>query len=357
MKGFGRKYPIALESDGKDFFAVQLKGTNKNISIRSALSYRLPVDSDPEGAGQSENFLKVLKALKQSNAFSGNRAVIHIPMENILCFPVDIMVKEDDNIEEAIVNEALKSLPYTLEEAVIDYLSVYSSEDPRHRTAIITAAKRKYVMDHLALYQQAGFQVEAVDFSPISLLRLHNFLIPMEQEPDIICHIGMRQSYLMVVSANRVYALSKFSWGKVDLVKRLNNIIDIGNIDQAAKRLLNTYGISGIADNKEDRDIARVISRVLTPAIEGLVFEFHKVLGYARSKEKFHTVANIYFYGLAKEIKGLIPFLEQRLNINTIQGNIESKISLSDSFSQGTLERTTLFRPVVGLAMRKLPWL
>lgn len=346
----GGRYPIAVDTDGQDLFAIQLKDHRGRVSIKAAFCESLnSATAQPELAG-------TLKRLKKTKGFSGRRIVLHLPMEKMLSFPVTFQLKKDDNLDWALLAEIEKSLPYALEDAVADYPSIFQSGPADQKTAIITAARKKDVLDLIAPYKKAGFLVEAVDFSPLSLVRLHGFLTQSHEKPDVICHIGRYQSSLLVVGQNRIYALNKFNWGRDKLKNRLDRSLKYDRTASHALDLLKTYGLKKNTDTKENAKISGIVSRILTPSMEELILEFHKVLGYALAKEQFHSMGNIYFYGLGATVKGLNRYIEKRLNISATLGNIKNHITWKASLQSPDMETWALFSPAIGLATRRMPW-
>lgn len=359
------RYPIAVDTDGQDLFAIQLKNDRGRICIKAAFCETLtnkPTNRETEPAPAKDHdtvypqLAGTLKRLKKTKGFSGRRILLHLPMEKMLSFPVSFNLKKNDNLNRALLAEIEKSLPYALKDAVADYPSIFQSGTADQKTAIITAAKKKDVLDLISPYKKAGFLVEAVDFSPLSLVRLHGFLAQSHEKPDVICHIGRYQSSLIVVGRNRIYALNKFNWGRNKLKDRLELTLKYDRGTSHALELLKTYGLEKITDTKENAKISGIVSRILTPSMEELIFEFHKVLGYALAKEEFNSLGNIYFYGLGATVKGLNRYIEQRLNISATLGNIRNHITWKAPLQSPDIETWALFSPAIGLAARRIPW-
>lgn len=353
MTALPERYPIAIDFDGQELFALQLQPVKGGVCIRN--HFRYPLVPRGQGSATRADRLTGLRKLKRVRGFSGRRVVIHLPLDQTLCFPVDVSVKKDQSLDEAILLEAEKNLPYGLEDAVIDYPSITPTALDHHYTATIVAAKRQEVMELFDICKQAGFLTDAVDFSPISLIRLHHFLFEPSQTPYMVCYIGGQQSFLQVVSQERIYAFSKFVWGRDLLVDKLNHTLAFTDDGANALDLLQTHGISE-GPGERDEKTARIVARIITPAIEELVFEFHKVLGYARTKEKIHEIGQVYFYGFASMIKGLDTYFGKWLNIPVFQADIKDKIKPVKQGISLTPDRAALY-PVLGLAMRKVPWL
>jgi len=360
---FSKKYPIAVDIKTRGINALQFKQTKGKLSIRSLL--HLELDDELKDFKGSASFLTALKTLKKHSKFKGKRVVLHIPADKVLSFPIEFKVKDNESIDHAIIREAEKNLPFGLEEAVIDYPSITPEGKDKLRKAIIVAIRRDDILDLLAVFKKAGLMVEAVDFQPVSFIRLHDHLFGVMDKPGIICHIGYRESSVQIMTRDHILALNKFPWG-VDQVKdKLNINLEFESEKGIALNLLRTHGISRLTqdrdvpgmDRKTETKIGRIITRIITPSIEELVFEFHKIIGYARSKEQIHNIENISFYGLTSMIKGLDQYIEKRMNISCRIVNPLDKIGLPKNSAQLAPDEINDFAPALGLGMREIPWL
>ncbi|MDA3791748.1 MAG: pilus assembly protein PilM [Desulfobacula sp.] len=351
------RYPIAIDFDGQELTALQLQPSKNQLAIRAGFWHPLVSQGQPGPTRDPETLLSVLLKLKKTRGFSGRRVVIHLPLDQTLCFPVDISPEKDQSLDEAILQEAEKNLPYPLEDAVIDYPSLAPTPGKNHHTATLVAARRQEVTDLLAVCKQAGLLTDALDFSPLSLIRLHHFLCKLAEKPYMVCYIGRHQSSLQVVNQDRIYAFSKFAWGSDPLVDQINSTLGFTDQGTHALDLLQKYGISGGPDQDKDEKIASVVARIITPGIEALMFEFHRILGYARTRESCHDIGQVYFYGFASMIQGLDAYVEKGLNITASLPQVQGCIKPPRNWGGMTPDRVARLCPVLGLAMRKIPWL
>ncbi len=357
MKGGAKTYPIAIDFDGQELTALQLKPSKQQLAIRAEFRYPLISPGHPGPARNSEALLSVLGKLKKTRGFSGRRVVVHLPLEQTLCFPVDVSPKKDQSLDEAILQEAEKNLPYSLENAIIDYPSLAPAPGKNQQIATLVAASRKDATALMAVCSQAGFLTEALDFSPLSLIRLHHFLCEPAEKPCMVCYIGRHHSSLQVVNQDRIYAFSKFAWGRDPLAEQIRQTLGFTDPGSHALDLLRQYGISPDPDIPDsDEKIANVVARIITPGIEALMFEFHRILGYARTKEN-SEIGHIYFYGFASLIQGLDRYVEKWLEIPASHPPVQACIKPAAHGGEMTPDRVARLCPVLGLAMRKIPWL
>ena len=132
--------------------------------------------------------------------------------------------------------------------------------------------------------------------------------------------------------------------------------------------LLTKYGLiyenresdkDGMDPNEESmRDsMPRAVYQIITPYIEELLEEFHKMIGYLRSEEQNVDFEGIYIYGQGAFIHDMDGYIGRRLDIPTNLVNPMTKIGLSEEGVLADMSEGFRFALALGLAMRKVPWL
>lgn len=362
-------YPIGIDISNHNIYAVQLKQTRQGFVVRCLMNRELNGEAggDPYA---SDALVPVFEEISKNKQFLGKRVVAHLPSQNIFSFPIRFQVGKAETLEEAILRESKEYLPFPLEEAIIDYPSIISpssSGDNNYKVTII-AVRRDHVKQYLLMLKQAGLILEAVDFGISSLIRLHNYLYKTTDNPIILCNIGHTQSPLSIVTKESILAEPTVPWGIEGLLRKIQANLEFINDKDKAKILLKKYGLlyedressNNSMDLTEDiktDNISRAIYQIITPLIEELIYEFHKLIGYVRSEERDVVFEGIYLYGQAALIHHLDDYLERRLNIPTKLINPMTKVALPDENILGDIPEGAPFALALGLAMRKVPWL
>jgi type IV pilus assembly protein PilM len=364
---FSPKYPIAFDIGIHDIHVLQLEKSRGRFRIRTLLYQKLERGLTDIGQGEPD-LLKALRRIKKKGRFLGNRAVIHVPAHRVLSFPVEFTVKGNESIEALIIREVEQNLPYPIEEAVIDYPSISKLPKGNLQKAIIVSVKRRDIEDILKVFRKAGFQADAMDFRPISSICLHQYLFSVSDKPSVICYVGREESSVQIFNNEHILAMNNFSWGLGRLIHKLNANLGFDETSGNALNLLAQYGIQSRplknnaalspGEQGEDPDgvnTGRIVSRIITPAIEELVFEFHKIIGYTRNKEAIHGINDISFYGVAPMIKGLDHYIQNRMGIPAKTVNLLDQIQIRKNPMGGN--DIIPYAAALGLAMREIPWL
>ena len=308
-----------------------------------------------------------LKTVRTCGLFKGRRVVFNLPPQDLSFFPVQFPLDEQEEPETSILRESVKLLSYPPEEAVIDYPSLFSTHETYHATVV--AARRQAIDRWLGILRRAGFTTEVVDFSGSSLIRLHQRLFAPTNQADILCHLGRTGSMLTVLTGEGILSIADISWGVQLLWDKIatNLALPAGGSD--AIKLLKSYGLghrergtstetmtNDGGTDAEFRDIYRTIFQIISPTVNELVYEYQNTIGYVRSVRENVTFGSVYLYGLAGMISHLDRYLEQQLELPVQLVDVMARLDVPGSEHVVALSGDVSPAPVLGLAMRDLPW-
>jgi type IV pilus assembly protein PilM len=364
------KYPIGIEIGNHNIFAAQLKPYRNGFAVRGLVHREMNGVTD-DVSENVEALVPVLREIAKNKQFSGKKAVVQIPIQHILSFPVSFQVGKTETLEEAILRESKEYLPFPVAEAIIDYpslISVSESEAVRYKATIV-AVHRDHIRQYMSILKRVGLVVEAVDFRVSSLIRLHNYLHNVSHGQMILCHIGHTQSLLAIVGPDSILAQRYVPWGIQLLLGKIKANLELTDQKDNAKIILKKYGLRhenrertghDSEQNKDDNtpdNMSRIIYQILTPLIEELIHEFHKIIGYVRAEEQNAAFEKVYLYGQATLIRHLDFSLHKRLNIPTKLIDPMTQLALTDNSILPDKSEGGPFALALGLAMRKVPWL
>jgi len=278
-------------------------------------------------------------------------------------------MRQAESLEEAILRESREYLPFPLEDAILDYPSIVplSQEKPHRYKAIIVAIRRDHIDQYLQMLKKAGLVVEAVDFGVCSLIRLHEYLYGVSDNPIILCNVGFTQSMLSVVTKESILAQRNVPWGGQTLLNKVVSNLELFNEKDKAKILLQKYGLlyeareqgfngTDLPEEGKMDSMQRTIYQIVSPYIEELIYELHKIIGYVMPEVQNAAFEGIYMYGLASFIHHMDGYLASRLNIPTKLINPMTKMSLSHENLLPDVSEGAPFALAIGLAMRKVSW-
>ena len=363
------RYPIAVDMNNNTLCAVQLKKTKKGLGVNEVI-YRELHEDIGSPFDEAEAWINIFKTISKNKHFSGKTAAIHLPLENVFNFPIRFHLSKEEALESAILREAGEYLPFPVSEAVIDYPSIYAVQNggQKEYKATVTAARMADIRQFISLMKQAGLSLETVDVPVSSLVRLHEYLNGKDKKPVVLCHVGRKVTFLVVTSREGILGERIIPWGMDNLYRKVQSNLEFKDNSNMPRILLRNYGLSyetskdsnessktgGLAGNDE---IERTLYQILTPLIETLVDEIHKIIGYVRSEEPKTVFEGCFIYGEGTLVNGLDNYCEHRLGMPTRLIDPMSHESLYLNGIPLDKSDSVSYALPLGLAMRKVAWL
>jgi type IV pilus assembly protein PilM len=242
MIKLGSTCPIGIDIHRHNIYAVQLKKTRDGLAVRGLT--HAEVENGAEKAWEAgDALIPRLKEIANNKAFRGKRVLAHLPSEYTYTFPITIQVGEGSTVEEAILLESGKHLPFPVEEASIDYPSIVSAPSGKAQKykATIIAAQIERMKQFVLMLKQAGLVVEAVDADIASLVRLHQYVHEVDADPIMLCHVGYTKTLLSIVTEDRILVHRSVPWGIQILLTKLQENLELSH--GQSRVLLKEYGL------------------------------------------------------------------------------------------------------------------
>src|SRR3990172_7998851 len=293
MRKVATTYPIGIDLNDGCLTAAQFRKGRHGSRVRGLLCRPLLAAVGAE-AGEDDALVDALKAIRSCGLFTGRRVILNLPLPEVSFFPVHFPITPQEDPEEGILRESSKFLSYPLEEATIDYPSLFQIKETCHATVV--AARRQVIDRWLGILRRAGFTAEVMDFYMASLIRLHQRLFAPTDRADILCHLGRTCIMLAVLTSEGILYISEISWGIQSLRDKIETNLALPTGGPEAATLLSTYGLGyrergnipeTVTDDRgkddEVRSIYRAIFQIISPALNELAYECHNTMGYVRS--------------------------------------------------------------------------
>ena len=361
-------YPIGIDIQNKHIYAAQFKKSRKGLVVGGL--WHKELDCEVDNLDNANDILSpLLKEIARSNQFRGKKVIVHPPFQEIFTFPIRFRISEGDDVEELIVNESKKFMPFPIEEAVIDYPSISSVPlgGVHQYTVTVVASRKDHIEHYLYMLKKAGLSAEIFDFSVSALLRLHHVLFTPSENPIVLGNIGRNGSLLSIVTQEDILAQRMISWGIQPLVDKLRDNFEHLGEEHKAKMLLTNYGLryedsikakkkSKISEKAEMDSMHKVIYQLVAPHIEELIHECHQLMAYVRSETENPKFKAVYMYGLANMIGNLEGFMQNRLQLPTKLVNPIRENRFQNNMKNMDISDGADFTLALGLAMRKVTW-
>lgn len=356
-----RAYAIGLHVGERGIHLVQFDRTRTTLTLRAAASvpYRLGRDTALKSPG---GLSACINQAIQGRHFKGRRVITCLPPEHLKIAIVDYRVQAGASEEEAILQQARRWVDGALDQWVVDYSPVRTSQyEAGERSALLAMAPRTAVLAYLQQLQQAHLEVEALEIGSVAINRLIRCLALRENVNNVlVVNFGSERTSLTIISGRRLILDRMARIGEQSLLGELQHALEIGA--EAARSLVYQYGVvaqprctsDAGTDLGYSNDIAGTVSRILKPAFRSLGEEIAKVLIYHASQMRGQSMDIVYLLGNVARWPGIESLLSQLLSLPVMTLNpLASFAAYQPVIVQAQLDPVADFAIAAGCALRE----
>lgn len=228
----------------------------------------------------------------------------------------------EQEMEELVVIEADKYIPYPIDEINIDFQILgHSTKNAAMLDVLVVASRAENVNDRVDAVTRAGLDVKVVDVESYAVERTVQLLaneLPASGEDKIIAivDIGAKYTHLFVLSGMRLIFSREENYGGMQL------------IDAIAEHYNMTSEQALIAKNQgtlpQDYEV-----QVLEPFKQMILLQIKRTLQFFYSSSQHGYVDHIILAGGLAKQPGLVSLIQDQLGVTTTIANPFSTMTLA----------------------------
>jgi len=362
--------PIGLNIRDWALEAVQCSVREGRIRLYAAVAWPLDFGGTPEGKASA--VLASLKALLKEGVFAGRKTVSCLSGSavdiRLLRLAGGVTPEQDEEFREALALEARSCLPYSPEEAQLDYLPFGTEiEDGEEKfSLLLVAARRDNVNRHLALLKEAGLDCVYIEAAPCALARA----FCNEEATSAFVDMDSESTIVSVAKRGSLLFSRTIPFGVQRIVEDL-----AGNLKlplSEARRILRFHGLGqdgpGSVDPRMPAQTGRMDERAFPAmllsacgrSLMQVAREVKRSLEYCVRQRRGQTIEKVVLTG-ASIPAGVENYLNQHLGMPVAVGDALSRLAEDLDAGKGErMDRALYLDPAVrssfatamGLALR-----
>lgn len=242
--------PIGIDFGGHSVKMLQLerrpgKGpddTSPTWAVAAAASRALPVDLPAKGPARNQAVARAIAEMLDVGGFHGKRCVSCLPADVIQYKNLRIPQMPVDDLRNAVEWEAQDRLKIDKQQAILQFYAageVRQGEETREEV-ILMAAPRSYVDEHVAVLQECGLDILAIDAVPSALARAviqpSTAALQDDAAIDVILDVGFLSSKVIVLRNGRVMFLKLIDIGGRKLDEMVAQHLNLPLVDASELR-------------------------------------------------------------------------------------------------------------------------
>lgn len=213
-----REKPTASPAFGMELNPIELKGAVLSMRQgRPQLDFlvRLAIDRH-EGSPLHVKLLYTPEENKKLHAMADRSLVVTaLPTSHILVRPLELQLTKDSDIDAVLDFQAEPLLPYPLDDAAID--SVTLKKEAEGTKLALLATRNDAIGLHLEQWLAIGIEPEVVACVPSALASFASFFLPSEV-PSLILHLGYMETSCILIVEGKLNAAASCPIGVSQLL-------------------------------------------------------------------------------------------------------------------------------------------
>jgi type IV pilus assembly protein PilM len=311
----------------------------------------LPISADAivdNSIMDSGAIVSAIRNLAESHKVKTKNVATSVSGHSVIIRKIQLPIMTEEEMEASIQWEAEQYIPFEVSEVNIDFQILGpDSKDPSQMNVVLVAAKKDFVNDYVAVFQEAGFNPIVMDVDCFAVENAYEANYDAGEE-DIIALINMG------ASAMNVNVLKEG-------VSVFTRVIQVGG-NMFNEELQKRLGLSGedaeqvkLGAELEDVDPEAVLD-VIEDAKANLIQEIQRSLDFYSATSADERVQKVYITGGVSRTATMQESLRERLEVPVELLDPFRMLNASEKdFDPEYLEAVApLFSVAVGLGMRRL---
>lgn len=262
-----------------------------------------------------------------------------------------IQVNEGMNqyeIEEMVVMEAEKYIPYPIDEINIDFSVIGpSTKNSAMVDVLIVASRAENVNNRIEVMTRAGLELGIVDVESFAIERAAHLLkadLPSggEKKNIAIIDIGSVYTRLFVLHGMKIIFSREEEFGSKQLIDAVMQRYNL-NREEALK---------GVDEGSLPPDYEQ---EILQPFNESILLQVKRVLQFFFSSSQHTFVDHIVLAGRVAKQRGVVTLLQEYVNVPTIVANPFANMTFAKNVNREAISQdSSLLMVACGLALRRI---
>lgn len=209
-----------------------------------------------------------------------------------------------DKIRMVLHFEVESSLPFSIEESVIDFIIIKQNLKIKESTILACIAQKKDVKDIIDIFKKVGVNVMSIGVDVIDIYSLYKYIYLESQGTDIILDIEFAYTNIIYIENGNLRLARTVHQGIGTILKAISDDMKIDN--NTAFEYFLRFGV----EISENQDYNLAVNKAMSEFISSLQFTLNS---FKNLYPHFSNVKQVILIG--NEIKKLEEFLENKLNV------------------------------------------
>ena len=219
----------AIDIGTSSIKAVLVRTGFKDFQVKSFAFENISQDNENKGDAIKE----ALKRFIDESDIKDCLILTNIPMEKVLIRDITFPFSDIKKIEEAIKFEAEENIPFPIDEVIIDFKPVQSTETGE-RKVLLAAAQKDTIRAFIGFFSEYGLKPAMMGLESQALFECYKYFNKIENETVIQLHIGNYKTIVNIIQNNNLLFTRSISIGTGLIYRRISESAKIPITEAAA---------------------------------------------------------------------------------------------------------------------------
>ncbi len=350
-----KKFPLGLDIGANSIKMIQLASDSSgDIGVLHSVVEELPLEARYDKKDRPKIITEILKKTVSNKGLRGD-CYYAVSAADVKVNLIKLPKMPTNEIEKAVHWEIQRISQTDMNEIVSDYIILKDKETSlwgEQVGVLAIIANKKEMFEHMALLESAGLNPLAIDIEPLAdLAALQEGKQLSQGDCILFLDFGAGKTALNIIyNEELLYSRTLNISGNL-LTKSISDYCKVPW--EEAEVLKAKYGIAGSGSNSAESapDRGGQVRNAIVPLLENMVADIDhtfKYFSYQVSQSQITVFNKIVLSGGSTAIKGLVSFLQSRLN-----SSIEVVGTLTSfGMAEGDISANTRLHVALGLALR-----
>ncbi len=300
--------------------------------------------SIPGGIQANQNnlvaFSQAIAKMKKEAGVRSNRVVVALPEEQVSSHIVELPMMKEDEIKQALTWQVEQYIPIPADRAVWSYQVIRKDAVGGGMEVLLVAASKGLVNSYLAVLEQVGFEVVAMETELMATARSE---VPPEYPLSLIVDIGSKSTDVGVVQAGQLVFARTIPTAGEAFTRAIQS--NLGLDPAQAEQYKATYGF-------DSAKLGGKLSEAMRPVLALIAAEIKKTSDFYTSKHSGEVVKFVTISGGVSVLPEMVGVLSGMVGMEVSVGNPFTKLIMDKGQTQALAAGGPIYGVAIGLAMR-----
>lgn len=344
---FGRKKYLGIDLGSRKAKLVSLVKVGKEVMLDDLALFDHKLESSGSALGSQDP--EFLKALVDGMGLQGSYAVSSLEDAEVQQMTVHLPPLSEEEIVSAIQGKIEAKAGSEIQQFSYDYQKLTNRKGDSEETYLVYFTKMEKVQEEVRHFEYARLKPIALESNLhciLESLRFNGYVA--EKDTHVIVDIGDSHISIGLVSRGELLNLNVLRNG----IGEINNILvrEYQLKFERAEELKRSYAL-----DKADSSSGDPMEQVLEDGYSKIVVSVHDSITFLKAAYKDQVIHSIYLVGGGANKEGLVPILEESLNIPVVVPNALKNIQIfthSKHHPEVLAAAAAELHPAIGLALR-----